>query len=263
MKKHILGYVLLLGLLISNPLRAFISPDPEGHVASMDLYAYCNGDPVNGYDPDGRVATEVGTKFKTATADYNRWNLQQIYQQLETGDQFNSTLFSGDYKQAAGIAGPVLASSLVSSISVEAKPVGAMAIGSFNLLKGLSGGFTKSGFSTAVNKAVFWSGREGANFTVATDFAVSTGRQTLEMTQGGKVLPAFTQSTRELWENASRSFAEEASGIVNAFTEGARPDSIWHAIEKPSLLLNPKVEKINLIDQLHPEKTHIIYPNRP
>jgi len=54
MKKHLLGYVLILGLLISSPLRAFVSPDPEGHVASMDLYSYCNGDPVNGYDPDGR-----------------------------------------------------------------------------------------------------------------------------------------------------------------------------------------------------------------
>jgi hypothetical protein len=61
MKKHLLGYVLLLGLLISNPLRAFISPDPEGHVASMDLYSYCNGDPVNGYDPDGRFGKGVGS----------------------------------------------------------------------------------------------------------------------------------------------------------------------------------------------------------
>ena len=57
MKKHLLGYVLILGLLISSPLRAFVSPDPEGHVASMDLYSYCNGDPVNGYDPDGRLQT--------------------------------------------------------------------------------------------------------------------------------------------------------------------------------------------------------------
>ena len=32
----------------------FISPDPLGHGASMSLYDYCNGDPVNGLDPDGR-----------------------------------------------------------------------------------------------------------------------------------------------------------------------------------------------------------------
>jgi hypothetical protein len=57
MKKRLLGYVLLLGLLLSTPLKAFISPDPEGHVASMDLYSYCNGDPVNQYDADGRLQT--------------------------------------------------------------------------------------------------------------------------------------------------------------------------------------------------------------
>jgi hypothetical protein len=59
MKKHLLGYVLLLGLLLSSPLRAFISPDPEGHVASMDLYSYCNGDPVNQYDADGRITIVI------------------------------------------------------------------------------------------------------------------------------------------------------------------------------------------------------------
>ena len=32
----------------------FLSPDPLGHSSSMDLYSYCNGDPVNGLDPDGR-----------------------------------------------------------------------------------------------------------------------------------------------------------------------------------------------------------------
>ena len=68
MKKHLLGYVLLLGLLLSSPLRAFISPDPEGHVASMDLYSYCNGDPVNQYDADGRVATSAGNGFTDSSA---------------------------------------------------------------------------------------------------------------------------------------------------------------------------------------------------
>jgi RHS repeat-associated protein len=32
----------------------FLSPDPLGHSASMDLYSYCDGDPVNQYDADGR-----------------------------------------------------------------------------------------------------------------------------------------------------------------------------------------------------------------
>jgi len=32
----------------------FLSPDPLGHDASLSLYDYCNGDPVNGLDSDGR-----------------------------------------------------------------------------------------------------------------------------------------------------------------------------------------------------------------
>jgi len=51
-------------LLLSSPLRAFISPDPEGHVASMDLYSYCDGDPVNQYDADGRDHIDL---FDTTT----------------------------------------------------------------------------------------------------------------------------------------------------------------------------------------------------
>jgi RHS repeat-associated protein len=38
----------------------FLSADPLGHAACMDLYSYCNGDPVNNLDPDGRIATGFG-----------------------------------------------------------------------------------------------------------------------------------------------------------------------------------------------------------
>jgi RHS repeat-associated protein len=37
----------------------FLSPDPLGHSASMDLYSYCDGDPVNHYDADGRIGKTV------------------------------------------------------------------------------------------------------------------------------------------------------------------------------------------------------------
>ena len=41
----------------------FISPDPLGHGASMSLYDYCNGDPVNGLDPDGRCVEKGKEEF--------------------------------------------------------------------------------------------------------------------------------------------------------------------------------------------------------
>jgi hypothetical protein len=36
----------------------FISPDALGHAASMDLYSFANGDPVNFVDPTGRGAVQ-------------------------------------------------------------------------------------------------------------------------------------------------------------------------------------------------------------
>jgi len=41
----------------------FLSPDPLGHLASMDLYSGFNGDPVNYCDPDGRFFKNVWQSF--------------------------------------------------------------------------------------------------------------------------------------------------------------------------------------------------------
>lgn len=43
----------------------FLSPDPFGHEASMSLYDYAGGDPVNDLDPDGRlVAKQAGMSIR-------------------------------------------------------------------------------------------------------------------------------------------------------------------------------------------------------
>ena len=48
----------------------FLSPDPLGHSASMDLYSYCDGDPVNQYDADGRfgVGALTGQSYNSASS---------------------------------------------------------------------------------------------------------------------------------------------------------------------------------------------------
>tara|TARA_B100001093_G_scaffold397263_1_gene384514 strand:+ start:988 stop:2472 length:1485 start_codon:yes stop_codon:yes gene_type:complete len=37
----------------------FISPDPLGHTATPDLYSFAYGDPINYFDPTGRISTEI------------------------------------------------------------------------------------------------------------------------------------------------------------------------------------------------------------
>lgn len=45
-----------LGARYYDPVAGrFISCDPYGHDADPSLYAFANGDPINGFDPDGRI----------------------------------------------------------------------------------------------------------------------------------------------------------------------------------------------------------------
>jgi RHS repeat-associated protein len=46
-----------LGARYYDPVAGrMVSPDPLGHAASMSLYDLCNGDPLNRFDADGRIA---------------------------------------------------------------------------------------------------------------------------------------------------------------------------------------------------------------
>ncbi len=50
----------------------FLSPDPLGHDASISLYDYCDGDPVNGLDPDGRCVEKAQqSAIELNTTRYN------------------------------------------------------------------------------------------------------------------------------------------------------------------------------------------------
>lgn len=101
-------------------------------------------------------------------------------------------------------------------------------------------------FSTPQNKAVFYSGPgQGAR---ANAFAERTGRMTIEMTPGGRSLStdsafqALSPAEQfQVWQRASTPFAEGASGHINAFIRGARPDRTFRTIEEPLLKANPSV----------------------
>lgn len=100
-------------------------------------------------------------------------------------------------------------------------------------------------FSTPPNKAVFYSGPgQGAR---AAAFAEQTGSMTIEMTPGGRALaadPVFKSLSPaeqyQVWQKASKPFAEGASGETNAFVKGARENGTFRTIEEPILKSNPK-----------------------
>jgi RHS repeat-associated protein len=111
-------------------------------------------------------------------------------------------------------------------------------------------------FSTKQDGAVFWSDK---NMKRAQKWAESVGKTTLEQTKGGKILNDMElfsdvsgltkKQAAEIWDIASKRFADEASGIVNVFSTGAKRmgqygERTWWRIEKPALLKNMNVTNI-------------------
>jgi RHS repeat-associated protein len=103
-----------LGARYYDPLAGhFLSPDPLGHGASMDLYSFCGGDPVNRFDPTGRFgkgnfdqgSQALGTSFKDAREYGREFDLAHE-------DEIDDTLFAVD-SAAVAFAVPVVAEALL------------------------------------------------------------------------------------------------------------------------------------------------------
>ena len=73
----------------------FLSPDPMGHAASMSLYDFANGDPVNNFDPDGRCSDNNTAHF---TGFPNSFNLSDYIVRKEYGDLVDDVLTNGYQK---------------------------------------------------------------------------------------------------------------------------------------------------------------------
>jgi hypothetical protein len=118
--------------------------------------------------------------------------------------------------------------------------------GSSNAFESLMQHVDTLDFRTPMNSAVFYSGPgQGAR---ASAFAQITDRATIEMTHGGKALAgnsAFQSLSPaeqfQVWQKASVHFAEQSSGKIHAFLNGARPDRTFMSIEKPILDANKNV----------------------
>jgi RHS repeat-associated protein len=103
--------------------------------------------------------------------------------------------------------------------------------------------------SSRPDSAVFWSGP--GNRVRAEAFAMGNAKVTLGMTKGGawmlqqdlynpKSGLTVDQATK-IWGGLSRQFAQQASGRVDAFVNGAPKDGIWNTIELPALEKNPNI----------------------
>lgn len=114
----------------------------------------------------------------------------------------------------------------------------------------------KKEFVTKQNTAFFWSGKtNGIGYAEnAEEIAEMYGGTTLEMLIKKEqiVMPVWESSVPDsvtTWKQASRWYAEQASGIVYAIIgQNTRKHSVWADIEFPTLKNNPKVTQIVFID---------------
>ncbi|KAF9533980.1 hypothetical protein CPB83DRAFT_831782 [Crepidotus variabilis] len=97
------------------------------------------------------------------------------------------------------------------------------------------------------DKALFWSGRVngGSAMAPAQDYAKKNGKTTLEMglKKANINMPAWGKSKQapQLWDHASKLWAERSKGKTAAFLGQVRPQSVYNRIEKPALNKNTKV----------------------
>ena len=81
----------------------FLSPDPLGHDASLSLYDYCNGDPVNGLDPDGRCVEGYTSGYNGGLFAEHENLTQQVAGLVGAAASYHDTLplaLARDYNNA-------------------------------------------------------------------------------------------------------------------------------------------------------------------
>ena len=108
----------------------------------------------------------------------------------------------------------------------------------------------KTLLETPKDSAHFWSGLGRGGDKIAAEIATQRGGTTLELTikSRGIDMPPWdvsNPSSVSAWENASRGYAEGASGKASAILgDSLRPGNIWQTYEMPTLQNNPNVTGI-------------------
>ncbi|PRQ02443.1 putative deoxyribonuclease RhsC [Enhygromyxa salina] len=213
---------------------------------------------ISGVRRDTRAEAEAEDQAKTPVAC--PFSFPGQYVDDETGLAYNRyRYFDPDAdrylsQDALGIQPGVDLYAYVPDTTVELDPLGLQPYDFGTLLNEAENTLD---FSTARDGAVFWSGPRMAD---AQRWAAANGKTTLEQTAGGRYLDGLNlfdtptsglsgAEAAQVWDAASRRFAEGASGDVNVFSTGATRfgawgERTWWRLERPTLAANPDVNSI-------------------
>jgi RHS repeat-associated protein len=205
-------------------------------------------------------ALELAAGFDRQACPF-RWPGQ--YEDAETGLYYNRFRYydpeAGQYvsRDPLGLHAGLAAYAYVDDPLTQVDVFGLAAGPPYDFATLLNEAKTSLNFGTAKDGAVFWS---GGRMKDAQRWATANGKTTLEQTAGGRYLDSLKlfdsgsgltgAQAAEVWDAASKRFAEGASGNVTVFPTGAKRMNnwgnlrTWWRIEKPALDANPKVTGI-------------------
>ena len=214
-----------LGNRYYDPIAGnWLGADPLGHKADPSLYAFCNGDPVNSFDSDGRIATQVGREVQTD------WNALPQFA-LNVGnnvEQGNNDFWTGAFNSAGGLANAAAhpintTASAINGVSTLAANLTVDASGTLNnLCNGFANNFSDPNrASQFIGSLTF-----GAETTIAGGAALQTVNGALDVgaaAEGGAL--RFSQTTASPWFSAQGDFAgqtiSDVAGQLRAGTMSA------------------------------------------
>ncbi len=126
----------------------------------------------------------------------------------------------------------------------------------------------KRALDTGPNQAYFWTGWDdngGSAETKALAFATNNGGTTLEgaLDRADITMPQYEQrdpTSIEVWEKASRIFAEQASGITYVVVDkNTRDTNVFVTKELPALQANGLVMQVVRLDPQTGEQAEVLY----
>jgi len=220
----------------SNPLTTSEASDTDVGTLFGDYFDAIGADDMPPFAQFEKMYREGGDAWKELSLKMG-WK-----EALKSGAVEPFTRFE-DYKATAGVDGN-----------------GGMGYNELEQLNSSANGKIKyykdEQLKTEPNKAFFWSGNSNGigGMAKAAELAKQNNGITLEMLleSQGIDLPKWDFNdpvTIQVWENASASYAEQASGEVRAIIGSKiNPDGVWNSIELPILKENQNVSKIIVID---------------
>lgn len=221
--------------------------NPGTGLVGMNLFAYCNNNPVMLTDPNGHlpflaITAIIGGVIGAVTGGIIAAKTgNNVWAGIGIGAAGGALLGCG---VGAGL-GMISGFGAAATASQVGAGLGAIAAG--------TGAAISSAAVPAAEKAkhVFWAGGQAASKAADTFAKVTQTGSTITNTPAGREIIAKTKDipwaqAKPIWEAASLQFAQQASRTVNAFIYAPNfsSSSVFMTTELPALLSNQNVNEI-------------------